>query len=149
MPYYLGLDVSKAKLDYSLINEQGIQQMAGTVANEEEAIATILLTIAGDCPGMDIVCVVESTGCYHYPLVEAAYVVGIPCLVCNPIVTKQQIRATIRGTKTDRGDAFLIARAGWSGSGRLQAPRTLYAHQTLCESLPEVERICDFVQGLQ
>ena len=47
MSYFLGLDVSKAKLDYSLINEQGLQQMAGVVVNEETAIATILLTVAG------------------------------------------------------------------------------------------------------
>src|ERR1019366_6046611 len=32
MTYFLGFDVAKAKLDYSLVNEQGIEQMYGKVA---------------------------------------------------------------------------------------------------------------------
>ena len=46
MTYFLGFDVAKAKLDYSLVNEQGIEQMYGKVANNETDIATSLLTIA-------------------------------------------------------------------------------------------------------
>jgi transposase len=38
------------------------------------------------------------------------------------LITKQQTRATVRGKKTDRSDAFLIARVGWSGGGRLYTP---------------------------
>jgi transposase len=43
-------------------------------------------------------------------------------LVYNPILTKQQIKGSVRGKKTDRSDAFLVARVGWSGGGRLYTP---------------------------
>jgi transposase len=66
--------------------------------------------------------VVESTGCYHYPLLYASQAVAIPCLVYNPILTKQQIKTSVRGKKTDRSDAYLVARVGWSGGGRLHTP---------------------------
>jgi transposase len=117
--YYLGFDVAKVKLDWSLIDERGIEQTHGTVPNKAAEIATLLLTIAGAYPSMCICCVVESTSTYHYPAVDASQAVSLPCVVCNPIVTKQQIKATIRGKKTDRSDAFLVARSGWSGGGRL------------------------------
>ncbi|MEK7152547.1 MAG: transposase [Patescibacteria group bacterium] len=65
---------------------------------------------------------VEATGCYHYPLLDAAQAVSMACLVYNPLLTKQQMKATVRGKKTDRSDAFLVARVGWSGGGRLHVP---------------------------
>jgi len=39
----MGFDVAKAKLDYSLINQNGIELTSGKVANEELAIATIFI----------------------------------------------------------------------------------------------------------
>ena len=122
MAYFLGFDAAKIKLDWSLINEQGIELMYGKVMNEEVAIANLLLTITDNYPDIDITSVVESTGCYHYNLVEAAQAIGMPCVVCNPIITKQQVKATIRGKKTDRTDATMVARLGLRGEGRIQAP---------------------------
>ncbi len=42
------------------------------------------------------------------------------CLQC--FLTRQQINSSIRGKKTDRSDAFLVARVGWSGGGRVHVP---------------------------
>jgi hypothetical protein len=39
MTYFLGFDVAKAKLDYSLVDEQGVEQLFGKVANNEEPIS--------------------------------------------------------------------------------------------------------------
>jgi transposase len=120
--YWLGFDTAKTKLDWSLIDQQGIEQTYGAVTNNEFDIATLLLTVASNYPGETIHAVVESTNTYHYPLLHAGQAVDIPCLVYNAILTKQQIKATVRGKKTDRSDAFLIARVGWSGGGRLHVP---------------------------
>jgi transposase len=120
--YYLGFDVAKNNLDWSLIDERGIEQAYGVVANKVDEIATLLLTVSGAFPSMHMCSVVESTSTYHYPTVDAAQAVGLPCIVCNPIITRQQIKATVRGKKTDRSDAFLVARSGWSGGGRLHTP---------------------------
>lgn len=122
MTYFLGFDAAKAKLDYSLVNEQGIELLYGRVANNETDIATMLLTISGNYPGIGIIAVIESTGCYHYALTETSYAVGMSCLVLNPLVTKQQVRATIRGKKTDRTDATMVARLGLRGEGRVYVP---------------------------
>jgi transposase len=128
--YFLGFDVAKAKLDWSLIDQRGVEQTYGQVANNEAIIAELLLTIVSNYPGEIIHVVVESTSTYHYPLLSASQAVSIPCLVYNAILTKQQMKATVRGKKTDRSDAFLVARVGWSGGGRLHVPEpyTLTKH---------------------
>ena len=120
--FWLGFDTAKAKLDYSLINGRGIEQTHGTVTNASGEIATLLLTVAGHYPDETIRCVVEATSTYHYALLEACQAIGIPCIVYNAILTRQQINGSIRGKKTDRSDAFLVARVGWSGGGRIHTP---------------------------
>jgi transposase len=120
--YYVGFDVSKTKLNWSLINHQGIEIAFGIVPNDEAELAKLLLTLAGAYPSECMRAVVESTGCYHYPLLYASQAVNMPCLVYNPILTKQQIKTSVRGKKTDRSDAYLVARVGWSGGGRLHTP---------------------------
>jgi transposase len=120
--YYLGCDVAKAKLDVSLINAQGIELWADAIPNETVAIATFLLTLAGYYPEGLVQSVVEATSTYHYALLEASHAVGIPCRVYNSIITKSGIKGTVRGKKTDRTDALVIARMGLRGEGRLHVP---------------------------
>ena len=120
--YFLGCDVSKRKLDVALINAQSQELWSDTIANERAAIATLLLTLTGAYPGESIVCVVESTGTYHQAFVEASYTVALPCLIYNPLITKSGIKGTVRGKKTDRTDAVIIARMGLRGEGRLYTP---------------------------
>lgn len=122
MHYFLGCDVSKAKVDVSLVDDVGVEQLADIVPNTTADIATFLLALAGQYPTDELTCVVESTGCYHHPVAEAAMALDVPCLILNPIITKQQIKATIRGKKTDRTDATMIARLGLRGEGRFHTP---------------------------
>lgn len=127
MIFFLGCDVAKAKLDVSLVNERGIEQWIDIVPNEPLAIATHLLTVQGAYPDSSFCCVVEATACLHHNLAEVCYVLDIPCRVYNPILTRQQIKATVRGKKTDRTDALLIARIGLRGEGRPYTPEP-YLH---------------------
>lgn len=121
--FFLGFDVSKLKLDVSLVNGQGVELWADIVKNDEVCLLAYLSTVVAcqDSAG-EIVCIVESTACYHYPLLDATATLGIPCRLLNPLVTKQQIKASVRGKKTDRTDATMIARLGLRGEGRLCAP---------------------------
>lgn len=120
MIFFLGCDTAKTKYDVSLVNEQGIEQWADTVPNDCAAMAQFLLTLTGHYGTVaSITCVVESTGCYHHPLLDACQALNVPCIVYNPLITKQQIKATIRGKKTDRTDATMIARLGLRGEGRV------------------------------
>jgi len=120
--YFLGCDVSKRKVDVSLVDERGVELFVDKVPNTATDIASLLLTLSGNYPESEIRCVVESTGCYHHPVTEAATAVGMSCQVYNPIITKQQIKATVRGKKTDRTDALIIARLGLRGEGLLYTP---------------------------
>lgn len=117
--YYLGFDTAKAKLDYSLIDAQGIERLFGTAPNTVVGLAELLLAVADTYPDEHIRCVVEATSTYHYALLEACQAVGMQCIVYNAILTRQQISSSVRGKKTDRSDAFLVARVGWSGGGRV------------------------------
>lgn len=125
--YYLGCDVAKYKLDMSLINLVGNELQHGSINNTPEAITRLLTQLADEYGNDTIACVVEATSIYHLPLAETAHLLGVPCLVYNPIITKGGIKATVRGKKTDRNDALVIARMGLRGEGGLYVPE---AHKT-------------------
>jgi transposase len=122
MMYFLGCDVAKTKLDVSFIDDTGKELWSGIVANKAEAIATLLLTIDGNYPNESWSCTVEATSTYHFALCEVAHELAVPCMVYNPILTKQQLHASIRGKKTDRTDALMVARLGLRGEGYLYQP---------------------------
>jgi transposase len=127
MMYFLGCDVAKNKIDLSLVNEQSVEQWNSKVPNEVSDISTLLLTVTGHYVGAGLTCVVEDTGCYHHPLLEACRATGIPCRVYNPILTKQGIKGSVRGKKTDKTDALVIARMGLRGEGRLYTPEPYWS----------------------
>lgn len=135
---YVGCDVAKAKLDVSLINAQGQELWADTIPNEEMAIATFLLTLSGNYLNQKLQVVVEATSTYHLALAETSHAVGLPCRVYNPIITKSAIKASVRGKKTDRTDALVIARMGLRGEGRLYVPephKTTKHYARSCQKL--------------
>lgn len=122
MGFFLGCDVCKTKIDVALVDEQNKVVWQDMVPNEPATLAGYLLTVAGAYPDDHITGVVEATGRYHYPLLDAAVAIAFDCLVYNPILTKQGIKASVRGKKTDKTDAVLIARMGARGEGRLYTP---------------------------
>lgn len=122
MTFFLGCDVSKAKLDVSLVDERGVEQWHDQVPNEPVAIATFLLTVTGAYPDSTIAGVVEATGILHMPFADTCVDLGMTCLAYNPIKTNQQLKASIRGKKTDRTDAIMIARIGLMGEARPYVP---------------------------
>ncbi len=124
MRYFLGCDVCKSKVDVALVSEQGAGSLlwSDKIPNDVSSLATYLLTVGGNYANDEFTCVVEDTACYHHPLLEACELTNIPCRVYNPILTKQGIKGSVRGKKTDKTDAILIARLGLRGEGRLHTP---------------------------
>lgn len=125
--YVLGCDIAKAKIDVSFIDSNGVELWSDQLPNEPLDIAIHLMAIAGNYPGAKLLLVAESTGTYHQTLAETAYSLGVVCNIYNPILTKQQIKASIRGKKTDRTDATIIARLGLRGEGRPYRPEAYKA----------------------
>jgi transposase len=146
MLYVLGSDVSKRKVDVSFVNEQGVEQWADNIPNGVAELATYLLTLAGTYPDDEVQCVVEATSCYHHPVLEACQIAGLPCRVYNPLLTRQQIRATVRGKKTDRTDALMVARLGLRGEGRIHTPEPYLATKYYARSQ---QRFTEFSTNLK
>ncbi len=106
---YVGVDVSKARLDVALrpagdpfgvANDQaGIDSLVARLEQEEARPVTTLV-------------VVEATGGLERPLAAALAAAAIPVAVVNPRQARDFARATGRLAKTDRIDAEVLARFG-------------------------------------
>jgi len=87
------------------------------VANTVEALTEAFAGLHHQHPHLQVV--VESTGSYQWPTIQAARQLSLPVRLLNPIVTKQLTRSSVRPTKTDKKDARRIAQAGLQGAGYL------------------------------
>jgi len=67
----------------------------------------------------------ESTSNYHHPLAIFFIKKGYKVMEINPIVTNQQIRATVRKKKTDKTDAELISQSIRDGNGHAMTEKAL------------------------
>lgn len=122
MALFLGCDVAKTKIDMALVDDSSRVLWQDSIQNEVLSLAQYLLTLQATYAAEAVTVIVEATGGYHYPLLDAAVVVEVPCKVYNAILTKQAIKASVRGKKTDKTDAVIIARMGVRGEGRLYVP---------------------------
>jgi hypothetical protein len=130
--------VAKNKLDVSLLElRSGRELMHTIVVNSTAAICQLLEDCLAGYSG-SFQCVVEATSTYHFNLLYAAEELGVPVRVYNPIITKSGIKASVRGKKTDRTDALLIARMGQRGEGRIHVPekyKTVKYYARSCQKL--------------
>ena len=99
---FIGVDVSKAKLDVALRPEGGSFQ----VGNDEVGIAECLKRLREMGPEL---VVVEATGGFETPFVAAAAVAALPVVVVNPKQVRHFAKAVGRLAKTDAIDAAVIA----------------------------------------
>lgn len=148
--YVLGCDVSKRTVDMALVDGQGTVQWTAKLANEANVLTTYFFTTDSALPDVTIRVAVEATGCYHYPVIEAANAAGLGCIVYNPILTKQQIKGSVRGAKTDKTDAIHIARIGLRGDNRLYTPEPYMAtkhYARSCQKLSILSSSCKRYQS--
>ena len=107
----IGIDVSKAKLDFALVRGTRTA-LEGQCMNTTKGITEWIRKLETHGIQKSTPCVLESTGIYHVPvslmLKDAGYTVN--CI--NPIITKTYQRASIRGSKTDTIDAERLAHIG-------------------------------------
>lgn len=102
---YLGIDVSKAHLDYAY---HGSLE-SGQVDNQPKGIAQLV----AECKTRQVTLViVEATGGLEMPVVAALLTAGVPTAVTNP----RQVRDFAKGmgqlAKTDKIDAHMLAHFG-------------------------------------
>jgi transposase len=102
---YVGIDVSKAKLDVAVLGEKQTWQ----VENTKEGIQKLVQGMQKACPEL---IVVEATGGYQRNVVEALFHAGLSVAVVNPARVRQYARACGLLAKTDKLDALVLAEFG-------------------------------------
>jgi transposase len=114
---YVGIDVSKQKLDLARSDCESVR----TFANNETGIAAILELLK---PAGPAVIVIESTGGLERPLLESLLEAGLPAALVNP----GRVRSFAKGlgvlAKTDRIDGRVLVRFGQLAAPRLAEKRS-------------------------
>jgi transposase len=103
--HYVGIDVSKDKLDVAALGDKHSWQVDNTKAGIQELVAQMQEI----CPEF---IVVEATGGYQRAVVEALFHAGFSLAVANPARVRQFARASGLLAKTDKLDAFVLAAYG-------------------------------------
>ena len=101
---YAGVDVSKARLDVA-VRPTGERY---SVANDPEGIDKLVGGLEEEGPPKLVV--LEATGGFERPAAMALAVSGIPVAVVNPRKARDFAKATGTLAKTDKIDAYVLAR---------------------------------------
>lgn len=112
--FYLGIDVSKAKLDCSLISDACREKSRSkVVANSLPGISDLLrwLDKQGAVPELTHA-VLEGTGVYHEIAATALHDSGVRVSVVNPAQVRDFAKALAVRSKTDGIDSAILARYG-------------------------------------
>src|SRR5512140_3743715 len=117
---YVGIDVSKDRLDVAVLGEERGWQ----VDNTQAGIAKLVQQLQELQPELTVV---EATGGYQRSVVDALFHVGLCVAVVNPARVRQFARASGLLAKTDKLDARVLALFGQ----RIQPKR--YAGKTEAE----------------
>jgi transposase len=99
---YVGIDVSKDRLDIAILGEERVWQ----TENTEKGIDQLVAWIQELEPEL---IVVEATGGYQRAVVEALFHTGFSVAVVNPTRVRQFARACGLLAKTDKLDAQVLA----------------------------------------
>jgi transposase len=112
--FYLGIDVSKAKLDCCLLNpDTSEKRKSKVVANSAIGVTDLLcwLSKQGVTP-KHTHALLEGTGVYHESAATALYDNGLTVSVLNPAQVRNFGKGLGLRTKTDGVDSWLLARFG-------------------------------------
>jgi len=109
--YYLGIDVSKGKSDYLLMDEAGQKiAKAFSLENSKSDLETLLekLFSFGISP-KDLLAGLEATGPFWEGLFNFLSKKGMKIVLLNPYQTRQYHKTIKNKIKTDKSSAFVIA----------------------------------------
>ncbi|CAK0766125.1 transposase [Gammaproteobacteria bacterium] len=112
--FYLGCDVSKAKLDCTLLLDPlGEKRKAKTVVNTKEGVNTLLAwAVKQDVPLDQLHVVIEATGVYHEVAAMALFNAGVKLSIVNPAQVRNFARGMGIRTKNDAMDSAVLSRFG-------------------------------------
>lgn len=128
--FFLGIDVSKAKLDCALLGSEGDKRKTKVVPNSVAGIQTLLQWCAkqGAQP-QQLHAVLEPTGQYHEQAATALHDASVSVSVVNPAQVRDFAGALAVRSKTDGIDSYVLARYGQALNPALWHPAPLHARQ--------------------
>lgn len=111
---YLGVDVSKDKLDCCLLRDAGdTKRKTKVVANSPAGLSTLVSFVEKESIRPDELHVtMEGTGVYHQLAAETLCDAGMTVSIVNPAQVKDFGHGMAVRTKNDRKDSFVLARFG-------------------------------------
>lgn len=112
--YYIGIDVSKSKLDCCLIlDPASTKKKTKTITNSKIGIAKLLeWTQSQGISPADLHAVMEGTGVYHDLAAMTLFNAGVTVSIVNPAQIKDFGRGLAVRTKNDGVDSWILARYG-------------------------------------
>jgi len=116
---FVGIDVSKRRLDVCVLGPDGPRHQQ--VEQTPEAVAALANQLAA--LGAERL-VVESTGGYERPLLDALAALGAPVVLINPKWARDFAKSARQLAKTDRIDAHILALFAAKMLPDVRAPQT-------------------------
>jgi transposase len=112
--FFIGIDVSKAKLDCSLLLDvASSKRRAKSVSNSKSGICDLLSWCTKhQVTAQDLHAIMEGTGVYHEQAAMALADAGVTVSIVNPAQVKDFGRSLGVRTKTDGVDSLVLARFG-------------------------------------
>jgi len=132
MTYFVGIDVSKAKLDCLWLREvQARKVKTKVLGNDDKGHRDLMDWLTKNTasePGQ-IRVVMEATGIYHEKLALALYAHGFQVCVVNPAQIKAYGQSLGNTHKTDKRDSLIIALYGASNQPALWQPEPRHVRE--------------------
>ena len=122
----LGIDVSKAKIDVCLLDEQG-ERSALLVKNASSGF-TQLRAWLGRHKADHVTACIEATNVYSAAITLFLYEQGMTVCLANPTAVHAFMRAEMQRAKTDKADAVSIANFARAMAEKLRPWQPLPAH---------------------
>jgi transposase len=147
---FVGIDVSKDSFSVAGLGAQGGTTFSLTAGMNRAGFSELFKAISSHSVTLsDVVVAMESSGCYHLNLFSFLSSKGLRTLVINPLVIANFSRLSLRKTKTDRKDAFTIARFIFSHRDSVEQFAILQAHQDLRDLAREREFTLKMISSIK
>jgi transposase len=147
---FVGIDVSKDSFSVAGLDVQGATAFSLTTGMTRAGFSDLFKAISSHSDALsDAVVAMESSGCYHLNLFSFLSSKGLRTLVINPLVIANFSRLSLRKTKTDRKDAFTIARFILSHRDSVEQFSVLQAHQDLKDLAREREFTLKMISSIK
>jgi transposase len=109
--FYLGVDVSKKKLDCMLLNSTNGKLKSKSLSNTKAGIEELIEWLAENkAPEAHVI--MEPTGAYHEPAALALTDAGLKLSLVNPAQLRRFAQGLGVKNKTDKADSTVLARYG-------------------------------------